>query len=98
MFGQELQGDEAAELGILGLINHTHPAAAQLLEDAVMRNGSACHAVGSDCARTRLSYKNCSSVNSRLSAKYLQWFRPGESMTPRRGTLLSHTIRRILAC
>jgi len=39
-FGQELQGDEAAELGVLGLINHTHPAATQPLEDAVMRNGS----------------------------------------------------------
>src|SRR5215813_10213707 len=35
MFREELQGDEAAELGVLGLINHTHPAATQLLEDAV---------------------------------------------------------------
>jgi hypothetical protein len=27
MFGKELQGDEAAQLDVLGLINHTHPAA-----------------------------------------------------------------------
>ena len=37
MFGEELQGDEAAELDVLGLINDTHPATTQLLEDAVMR-------------------------------------------------------------
>src|SRR5215467_10491967 len=41
MFGEELQGNGAAELGVFGLINHTHAAATQLLEDAVMRNGSA---------------------------------------------------------
>jgi hypothetical protein len=41
MFWQKLQGDEAAKLGVFGLINHTHPAATQLLEDAVMGNGSA---------------------------------------------------------
>src|SRR5215471_21755670 len=43
MLRQELQGDEAAELGVLGLIDHTHPAATELLHDAVMRNGSAYH-------------------------------------------------------
>src|SRR6185312_12672787 len=35
---QELERDEAAELGILGFVNHTHPAAAQLLQDVVMRD------------------------------------------------------------
>jgi len=44
MFGEELQGDEPAELGILGLVDHTHAAATQLLEDAVMRNALAYHA------------------------------------------------------
>jgi len=39
--GQELQGDEAAKLGVLGLLDHTHPAAAQLLQDAIVRNGLA---------------------------------------------------------
>src|SRR5947209_427050 len=39
--GQELQGDEAAKLGVLGLVDHTHSAATQLLDDAVVRNGLA---------------------------------------------------------
>ena len=64
MFGEELQGDEPAELGVLGLVHHTHPAATQLLEDAVMRNGSAYHDGRPASARTRLSYKNYGDVNS----------------------------------
>ena len=39
--GQELQRYEASETGVLDLIDHTHPAAAQLLDDAVMRDGLA---------------------------------------------------------
>jgi hypothetical protein len=39
--GQEFQGDEAAQFGVLGLVNHTHPAAAQLFDDAVVENGAA---------------------------------------------------------
>src|SRR6266576_4427081 len=39
--GQELQGDEAAKLGVLGLVDHTHSAAAQFLQDAIVRNGLA---------------------------------------------------------
>ena len=35
---QELQSDKASEFGILGLVHHTHPTAAQLFEDAVMRD------------------------------------------------------------
>src|SRR5262249_30589802 len=64
MFRQKLQGDEAAELGVLGLINHPHPAATQLLEDAVMRNGSAYHDGRPASARTQLCYRNYSKVNS----------------------------------
>ena len=41
---QELQSDEASEFGVLGLIDHTHPAAAQLLDDAVVRDGLADYA------------------------------------------------------
>jgi hypothetical protein len=37
--GQELQGDRATKLGVLSLVDHAHPAAAQLLDDAVMRDG-----------------------------------------------------------
>ena len=40
---QEFQGDEAPKLGVLSLVDHTHPAAAQLLDDAVVRDGLADH-------------------------------------------------------
>src|SRR5215469_16198495 len=43
--GQELERYKTAELGVLGLVDHTHPAAAELFQDAVVRNGSAQHAV-----------------------------------------------------
>ena len=42
-FGQELQGNEAAERCVLGLINHAHPAPAKLFDDAVVRDGLADH-------------------------------------------------------
>ncbi len=35
---QELKGDEATEFDILGLVDHTHPAATELLDDAVVRD------------------------------------------------------------
>ena len=38
---QKLQRDEAVQAGILSLVHHTHTAAAQLLDDAVVRNGLA---------------------------------------------------------
>ena len=41
VIGQELEGDEAMQLGVLGFIHYAHAAAAQLFEDAVMRNGLA---------------------------------------------------------
>ena len=43
IIGQELQSDEATKLGVLGLVDHTHPAAAQLLDDAVVRDGLTDH-------------------------------------------------------
>src|SRR5262249_44573656 len=36
---QELQRAKAAEISGFGLVHHTHPAPAELLQDAVMRNG-----------------------------------------------------------
>src|SRR5262249_23672711 len=39
VLGQELQGDEPAQLSVLSLVNHTHPAAAELFEDAVVGDG-----------------------------------------------------------
>jgi hypothetical protein len=61
--GKELQGDEAAELGVFSLANHTHPAAAALFQDA-LRNGPAQHDAGRDFIRTGLSYRNYSEVNN----------------------------------
>ena len=46
---QKLERDEAAELGVFGLVDHTHPAAAQLLGNAVMRDGLADH--GEQCPK-----------------------------------------------
>jgi hypothetical protein len=40
---QEFEGDKTAEASVFGLVDDTHPAAAQLLYDAVMRNGLANH-------------------------------------------------------
>ena len=36
VFGQEFEGDEAVEAGILGLVNHTHTSAAEFFQDAVV--------------------------------------------------------------
>jgi len=40
---KELQGDKTVQLYVFGLVNHTHPASAQLLDDAVVRDGLADH-------------------------------------------------------
>src|SRR5882672_7437266 len=49
--GQELEGNEAAELQVLSLVDHTHASAAELLNDAVVRDGLADHREDSRCAR-----------------------------------------------
>ncbi len=41
--GKKFKGDEAAKLGVLGLIDHAHPSAAELLNDPVVRDGLADH-------------------------------------------------------
>ena len=42
-FGQELQGDEPGEFGVLGLVDHAHAPSTKLLENPVVRNGLAQH-------------------------------------------------------
>jgi hypothetical protein len=42
-FGQKLEGDETAELGVLGPVDHAHAAAAESFDDAVVRDGLADH-------------------------------------------------------
>ena len=41
--GQELQGDEAVQTSVLGLVHYAHAAAAELFDDAVVRDGLADH-------------------------------------------------------
>ena len=45
LLGQEFQSDETMEPGVFGLIDHTHAAAAQLFNDAVVRDGLPDHAL-----------------------------------------------------
>ena len=39
--GEKFQGDASAQPGVLGLVDHSHSAAAQLFQDAIVRNGAA---------------------------------------------------------
>jgi hypothetical protein len=43
VFWQELDGDEAMQAGVLGLIDNAHAAASQLLDNPVVRDGLADH-------------------------------------------------------
>src|SRR5208283_4501529 len=43
VLGQKLQRDKAAKFRVLGLINNTHASAAELLDDAVVRDDLADH-------------------------------------------------------
>src|SRR5229473_3561613 len=45
VFGEELQRDETMEAGILGFIDDSHTAAAELFNYAIMQDGLANHAV-----------------------------------------------------
>src|ERR1700677_3519922 len=78
-FRQEFQCNETMKARVLSLVDHTHPAAAQLLDNAVMRDGLADHewAQGSACnvrdARktsqremTLQSRTSCSILNAKI--------------------------------
>jgi hypothetical protein len=41
IIGEEFESDEAAEIRVFGLVDDAHAAAAQLFNDAVVRNGFA---------------------------------------------------------
>jgi hypothetical protein len=43
IIGKKFQGNEAPKLGVFGFVNDTHPAAAQLLDDPVMRDDQPDH-------------------------------------------------------
>src|SRR4029077_7722483 len=44
LIGQKLQSHKAMQPRILGFVDHTHPTTAELLNDAVVRDGLADHA------------------------------------------------------
>ena len=45
VIGQELEGNKAVKLHILGFVDNPHAAATELLQDAVVRNGFANHGI-----------------------------------------------------
>ena len=60
LFGQELEGHEAAELHILGLVDDTHSTTAELFDDAVVRDGLADERVGGWHAAAHLRLRQAS--------------------------------------
>ena len=46
LFRQELEGNKAMQAGVLGLVDHTHAAAAQLFDDVVVGDFLADHGSG----------------------------------------------------
>src|SRR2546421_6045091 len=48
---QEFKGDPAAQIEVFSFINHTHTAAAELREHAVMRDGLTNHGEGTPSKR-----------------------------------------------
>src|SRR5579864_6868379 len=46
VLGKKLEGDEASQLDVLGLIDDTHTSAAEFLDDPVMGDGLADHGSG----------------------------------------------------
>src|SRR5208283_3941821 len=63
--GKELQGDVAAELQVFRLVHNTHPAAAELLDDAVVRDGLADHAEEA-CFSGPSHLRDATSVSQRM--------------------------------
>src|ERR1700686_4448509 len=64
---QEFQRDMAVQIEVFGFVDHTHPAAAQLLDDAIVRDGLADH-LACVAVRRRTSSKKFSRKNTWLCA------------------------------
>src|SRR6202035_2226958 len=60
IIGKELQRHKAFQLGVLGLVDDTHPTSAEFLDNPVVGNGLAEHACGRSAAQ--LSYECKSSL------------------------------------
>src|ERR1700694_2537632 len=73
-FRQKLQSNKTMQCRVLGLVNHTHPAAAEPLNDAVMRNGLADH------LRECYGVRRCKSMSSEVAtaaSRALPWLASG---------------------
>src|ERR1700730_14730526 len=66
---QELQGHKTMESGVLSLVDDTHATAAQLLDDAVMRDGLADQSVGSRACWERMLVGGRRQVNQKLALR-----------------------------
>ena len=55
--GQEFERNKPAELHILSFVNHTHPATAEFLDDAIVRDALADHWRESYVCKTGKSMK-----------------------------------------
>ncbi len=51
---QELEGDKTVQPGVFRFVNHTHPTAAQLSDNAVVRDSLADHGCASSVKAARL--------------------------------------------
>jgi hypothetical protein len=83
--GQKLEGDKPTELHILSLEHHTHPAATELLNDAVVRDGLADHERELASARLRMVGRSDGQVNAdaqMLSFEISPHFRTARSPLP----------------
>jgi hypothetical protein len=47
--GEEFEGDKAAQTGVLGLVDDSHPAPAKLFDHSVVRDGLTNHGRQSIC-------------------------------------------------
>src|SRR5208282_3534351 len=65
--GKKLQRDEAAEIHVLGFVDHTHPAAAQFLDDAIVRDGLSNHSMNSPSAREFYAAHTAKSTQAALA-------------------------------
>src|ERR1700730_11142960 len=64
IIGQKLEGNKPVQVYVLGLVDHTHTAAAQFLDDAVVRDGLTDHSGGVRSFRL-LHVKDAASASQR---------------------------------
>ena len=62
IIGEELESNETAKVGVFGLVDDAHAAAAQLLNDAVVRNGFADQGKAPNLVVHVMDYCHCKST------------------------------------